>query len=146
MAGDPTATPVTTPETTSTVALDRSLLLQVPPPASFKVAVEPMQTLVVPVIPAGTGLTVNVSVVMQPVGNVYVIVAVPNATPVTTPAFTSTVAFDKSLLLHVPLAVASLSAMAALTHTLFGPVIAAGNGLTVIVALPDIISVQEEDA
>ena len=47
------------------------LLLHVPPVvASLRVVDEPRQTLVVPVIVAGNGLTVIAVVVKHPVGNV----------------------------------------------------------------------------
>ena len=46
-------------------------LLHAPPAvALLKVVVEPAQTLVVPVIAAGSGLTVTVVVTAQPVGKV----------------------------------------------------------------------------
>ena len=54
----PEATPLTVPETGRTVANVLLLLVHIPPAvASVKVEDPPTQALVVPVIPAGTGLT-----------------------------------------------------------------------------------------
>ena len=63
----PKATPVTMPEVEPIVAFVRSLLLHVPPPASLKVVVKPIQTPDEPVIEEGIGLTVATVVVKQPV-------------------------------------------------------------------------------
>lgn len=52
------------------------------------------------------------------------------------------VATEGVLLAHVPDGVASVSVMVAPGHNAVGPVMAAGDGLTVIVALPLIRSVQ----
>ena len=62
----------------------------------------PSQTAVIPVMADGKGLTVNTVVVMQPVGNVYVIVTVPDSTPVTVPVDDPTVAIAILLLDQVP--------------------------------------------
>lgn len=72
MVAVPGATPVTTPVVKSTVAVPVALLTQVPPAdASASVVVRPTHTVVVPVISAGSGLTVTTSVLKQPVvGNV----------------------------------------------------------------------------
>jgi hypothetical protein len=90
---------------------------------------------------AGSGLTVivYVAVFVQPVNmfvTVYEIVAVPEATPVTTPKSTvATPVFDE---LHVPNAVASDSVIVLPTHTDVGPVIGftAGKAFIVTEALP----------
>ena len=58
-------------------------------------------------------------------------VMLPAATPVTTPV-PEIVALEGLLLLHVPPEVASASVVVKPSHTLAVPVIAAGNGLTVI--------------
>jgi hypothetical protein len=55
----PAATPVTTPFEVPTVAIEVLLLVHVPPPASVKLVVEPVQAEVVPVIEPGNGLTVT---------------------------------------------------------------------------------------
>jgi len=99
--------------------------------ASVNVVVEDTHTFVVPLIAAGNGLTVNTDVVVQPVtGNVYIIVEVPAATPVTTPVPETTVATDDVLLVQAP-PPASLSADVAPMQADNVPVIADGNGLTV---------------
>ena len=59
----PAATPVTIPEELPTVAIEASLLVQLPtPPELLKVVVAPVHTVVVPVMPAGEPLTTNVAV------------------------------------------------------------------------------------
>jgi hypothetical protein len=69
--GVPAATPVTIPDADPTVAWAVLLLLQVPPAVrSDKVVVKPIQTLVVPVITAGIGLTVIAEVIKHPVPRV----------------------------------------------------------------------------
>ena len=66
----PTVTPVTTPPPVM-VATAGVALLQIPPPvALLKVVVELIHTLVVPVMAAGSGLTVTVAVTAHPVGSV----------------------------------------------------------------------------
>ena len=67
----PAATPVTIPVLEPMVATDDVLLLHAPNAvASFSVVDEPTQTLFVPPIVAGNGLTVSTIVLIQPVGNV----------------------------------------------------------------------------
>ena len=62
----PADTPVTTP-LLFTVAFSVSLLLHVPPAVLLaRVLVDPAHRTAVPVIPAGTGLTVSVTVLMHP--------------------------------------------------------------------------------
>ena len=66
----PAVTPVTTPPAVI-VAMAGDALLHVPPAvALLSVVVDPTHTLVVPVITAGSGLTVTVVVTAQPVGKV----------------------------------------------------------------------------
>jgi hypothetical protein len=84
----PAATPVTTPAllTVATPVLEDVhgfTAAGVPDPVS--VVVDPTQTFNVPVI-AGCALTVTVAVLLHPLLLVYVMIAVPAATPVTTPA------------------------------------------------------------
>jgi hypothetical protein len=130
----PAETPVTTP-VASIVATAGVALLHVPPAvASVRVVVDPMQTVSVPPIAAGKGLTVTVAVTRQPVGNVYDITDVPAVTPVTTPA-PVIVATAGVALLHVPPAVASVKVVVDPTQTDNVPPIDAGNGLTVTVAV-----------
>ena len=65
----PTVRPETTPDEDPMVATVGALLLHVPPPVALnKFVVNPIQTLVVPVIAGGFGLTVTDAVVAQPVG------------------------------------------------------------------------------
>jgi hypothetical protein len=72
--------------------------------------VDPVHTLVLPVIDAGIVLMVATAVLKQPVGNVYVMTAVPAVPPVTTPDDAPTDAIDELLLDQVPPAGALLSA------------------------------------
>ena len=57
----PGAMPVTMPDDDPTVAMLLLLVLHVPPPASVSVVVAPWQTVAVPVIAEGRGLTVTVT-------------------------------------------------------------------------------------
>jgi len=67
----PALTPVTMPEPEPAVATAVLLLVHTPNgEASASAVVEDTQTLVMPVIAAGNGLTVNTEVVIQPVGSV----------------------------------------------------------------------------
>ena len=66
----PDVTPVTTPVPGTTVATVVVLLLQVPPPASLNVVVDPIHTNVVPEIDDGNALTVTVATAIQPVPSV----------------------------------------------------------------------------
>lgn len=78
----PAVTPVTIPVPDPTVAIPVALLLQVPPGVrSLSVIVAPIQTWLSPVIGFGEELTFTVTVEKQPVTSVYVITAVPVATP-----------------------------------------------------------------
>src|SRR6185312_17212023 len=83
---NPDEFPVTTP-IPLTVANPGIIELQVPPGVmSLKLTVEPPQSVSLPVIGAGVGLTVNVIVAIQLVGKVYVITEVPvKPMSVTTP-------------------------------------------------------------
>jgi hypothetical protein len=95
------------------VASVPSLELQVPPPdASLNDVVKPTHTLAVPAIAPGNGLTVTTDVILQPVGSKYVIVAVPEPAAVTIPEEEPMVAIAPLLLLHIPLAVASVNDVA----------------------------------
>ena len=131
--------PPTVPELT--VAIPVLLLLHVPPVvASLNPVVPPSQTVVVPLIEDGNGLIVTVLVILQPVAAVYKIIDVPPVTPVTTPVDELTVATAVVPLLQVPPLVASLSVVVAPAHATAVPVIANGNGLTVIVLVETPIS------
>jgi hypothetical protein len=119
------------------------LLLQLPPGVrSFKLVVAPVHTLRVPVIPDGNGFMVTDALAAQPVPSVYTIVVVPAPTPVTIPEEVPTVAVPGRLLVQVPPVVASLRIVVVPGHALSVPVIAAGNGLMMIVSVPVIVLVQ----
>jgi len=133
MSAEPVDIPVTAPavpETTDTRLLAE---LQAPPPAAVNDIAEPIQTVEGPVTAPGEGLTVIVVVVEQPPDE-KVIMEVPPAvaTPVTFPE-PSTVAIDVEPLVHVP--VPSVNAVTAPGQTFVTPVIAAGVGITVTVAV-----------
>jgi hypothetical protein len=127
----PSATPVTIPVEEPTVAIDKLLLDQAPKAvASVKLVVVLTQALL-PDIGAGIGRTLTDAVTKQPVAeDVYVMLGVPELTPVTIPVAVITVANDVLLLLHVP-AEASLKVSFELTQTLPAPIIDEGTGLTV---------------
>jgi len=113
-------------------AIEVLLLLQDPPEvASLKVMVLPRHTPDALRI-ADIGLTVIVVVAIHPVGSVYVILEVPADTVVTLP-LPSIVATPVVLLAQVPPVVASERLLAAPIHIAVVPVIADGNGFTVII-------------
>lgn len=66
----PITTPVTIPVERPTVATPGALLVQVPPPGLNTVTVAPAQTAIGPVMAVGSGFTVTVMVVVQPVPSV----------------------------------------------------------------------------
>ncbi len=70
MVAVPAATPEAIPELVPMVATLVLLLIHVPPPVLESVVVEPAQTVAVPVIVDGNGLTVTTVVVIQPVDSV----------------------------------------------------------------------------
>ena len=85
---------------------------------------------------AGSGLTVTCLTVKQPVEEkVYVILAVPAASPVTTPP-ASTLAVDGLLLAQVPPVEVVDNVAVEPTHTVAVPVMEAGFGLMETVTLP----------
>jgi hypothetical protein len=117
----PAVTPDTIPEPEPTVATEVELLLQVPPDtASLNVVVDPVQTVSVPVIAAGNGVTVTM-VVTALVPIAYEIVVVPADTAVTVPL--ATVATLVALLLHTPPEVTLLSVVVPPEHNVVVPVI-----------------------
>jgi hypothetical protein len=82
----PTVTPPDkTPVVEPIIATPGLLLIQVPPPEPVSVPVLPVQRVRLPVIAPGIGFTVITRVLTQPVLMVYVIVAVPAASPIATP-------------------------------------------------------------
>jgi hypothetical protein len=133
MVAGPEDTAVTIPEEDPIAAFVTSLLLHLPPPGrSLSVVVAPAQIVVVPVIEEGSGLMVSALVAKQPVGNVYVRVVAPFATPLTMPLPEPIVATLVLLLVQVPLPDTSLKVTVDPTHTFADPVIEAGKAFTVI--------------
>ena len=125
MLAVPGVTPVTTPDVL-TVATDVLLLLHTPDGVPLvSVSGVPMHTRLLPVVAPGAGTASTVTTaVTAPEAAVYVIVAVPATTPVTTPD-ELTVATAGVLLLHVPPGVASASVVVPVTHTVNVPVMGA---------------------
>ena len=132
MIAVPGVIPVTMPVPGPIVALAGLLLLQVPPAVmSVNVIVCPVQATEEPVTGAANGgVTAILLVTVQPLSNVYDIVAEPEATPLTSPVAEPTVATAILLLVQVPPAVTSLNVVVALRHTDAAPVIAAGPEIT----------------
>jgi hypothetical protein len=130
----PAEIPFTAPVSEPTVATE-ILLLDHEPPASalLNVVVEPTQTLVVPMLDGGRGLTVTVAIAVQPELTVYVTVPVPADTPVTAPTLVTGVESVVLELLHEPPGVASVKVIVEPTQTAGVPAIAAGEALTVII-------------
>ena len=112
-----------------------------------KIVVEPTQALFVPAIAASVGnaFTLTVACALDTqlfVVTVYVIVAVPAATPVTTPVLEFTVAtavFDD---VHTPPAVALVNVVVEPAHTSVVPLIAATTGIALIVTVVFTVEVQ----
>src|SRR4051812_25036700 len=94
------------------------------------VAVFPKHSTLVPEMAAGMVLTVATLVTEQPAADVYVILTVPAATPVTAPPV-PTVAVALFALLHAPPKVASASVVLLPSQTDAVPVIAPGNATMV---------------
>ena len=102
ITADPVATPLTTPDVPSTVAIAVLLLVHEPEVGvADNVVAEVAQTVVVPEITGVTPNTVTVNVLLRPIA-LYVITAVPVATPVTIPDDEPTEATEALLLTHVP--------------------------------------------
>jgi hypothetical protein len=121
--------------TVATAALD---VVHTPPDVVLvKIVVEPIHALVVPPIAASVGnaltFTTACAFDVQPfVVTVYVIVADPAATPVTTPVelTVATAVLDE---VQTPFAVALASAVVEPAHTSVVPVIAATTGIALTV-------------
>jgi hypothetical protein len=135
--GFPAPPLLTTPLPDPTVATDDTLLLHVPPDRPLlNVVVNPAHIVVLPAIVVGNGLTVTDTDLLQPVGKMSVIVAVPpGAPPVMIAVLTPIGAITTLLLLHVPPIVLSVNAMVDPTQTDVGPIITPGNGFTVTVVV-----------
>jgi len=89
---------------------------------------------VTPVIAAGAGLIVSIAVAKQPVGKVYDITEVPAVTAMITPVVNPADELELLLDQNPPL-LASVSVADNPTHNVPAPDIAAGLGLTVIIAV-----------
>jgi len=132
----PGATAVTVPDAEPTVAILVLLLVQTPPNGLLvSVIISPTQRLetgrpVVPVITVGCGLTVTSVVTKQPPGSVYVIAVTPGEIPVTTPV-PVIVPIPGEPDVQVPPDGDPVRVMLLPTHTVEGPVIGKGIGLTV---------------
>lgn len=125
--------PVTTPVLGLTVNVAGHADDQVPPgDAVDSVIVDPEQTDVGPVIGGAADTTVTTSWAAQP-PTVYLIVVVPGVDPITIPVKAPTEATVTGVLVHTPPAVVLVSVMVAPTQTLDGPLMAEGNGFTVII-------------
>ena len=134
----PPETPVTTPVVELTVAIPADPVLQVPPVKLIpcvKVIVPPVHKLAPVIKVYGFKSPVNVLVVLQPVLRVYRITPVPYPKQVTTPEEDPTEAIPKSKVLHTPPPDASLSVVVAPIHLVMLPVMDAGIGFTVNVAV-----------
>jgi hypothetical protein len=110
-------------------------LLHVPPPLpSLSNTVAPTHSPNGPVIGEGSGFTVTIFEMLQPVtGNVAVIVVTPGLTPLTIPVENPTVATPVELLLQVT-PVEDVSVRVEPTHTADAPLMLEGSGFTVTVA------------
>jgi hypothetical protein len=127
MVNDPALTPVTIPVAAPTVANVGLLLVQVEAPDPLvSVLVLPSQTLAVPPIAAGSGLTTTGMLAKQPEAIVYIILGVPAPTPVTIPVPAPTEAIAPLLVDHVPPAIEFDNVVVDPTHTVAVPPIAAG--------------------
>jgi len=100
---------------------------------SINVTVDPGQIIAIPVTPDGSGLTVTMVVIAQPVAIVYVMIDVPSATLVTNPELLM-VATDVLPLSHVP-PPTSVSEDVEPIHTDGLPPIGDGNGFIVTLAV-----------
>ncbi len=128
----PAVAPVTTPDDELTVAVPEALLVHTPPVGDEdNVVVDPVHTESVPDIAEGVVFTVTAFVAKQPVLNVYVIVAVPAATPDTTPDVELTLAVPDALLVHTPPVGDEDNVVVDPTQTVAVPDIVPGNAFTV---------------
>ena len=99
----PASTPVISPALPAT-AVPPDPEVHVPPAsASVSDVTAPSQTLAVPDMAAGSGLTVSVKVLKHPSGNVQLISVVPADIPEMIPVTEPIVAMAVLLLLHIPL-------------------------------------------
>jgi hypothetical protein len=104
-----------------------------PEVGSVNGVVMPSHTVGAPTIGAGVGLTVKEYVAAHPEGKVYEIVVIPGDTVVTTPVAEPIVATPVAVLDHTPPVVASERVTMSPMQADAGPVIAAGDAITVTV-------------
>ena len=131
MTATPGATPETRPLEEPTEAADGLLLVHMPPAGVLVSIVEPpTHNEGLPDIGEGPVVTVTTVVAWQPVARLYVIIAVPVATPVTTPD-ADTVATEGLVLLQAPPGVALDNVSEPPTQTLPLPVMGDGPAFTV---------------
>ena len=132
----PPKTPVITPVILSILATLGVLLLHVPPMVvSVSVVVVPWHMIKVPVIGVGSALTVMIFVTKQVEEKAYVIVVVPIPTPPTIPVTAPTVPTVGVLLVQVPPGTELVKVIVEPKHTVEGPEIVAGVGVTVTMAV-----------
>lgn len=130
----PAVIPFTNPVADPTVATDVLPLIHVPPGVvDVSVVVRATHRPRLPVMLAGVALTVIDLVTAQPAPREYVIVTVPEITPLTIPDREPAVAIDVLLLVQRPPGTALVSVTVAPAQTVAGPVMADGLALTVIV-------------
>ena len=133
MVAVPAVAPVTTP-VVAPIVKSVPVVLQLPPGVpSATVIIEPSHTAVGPVITAGSGFTVMIAVVAQPVPIEYVMIEVPVVTPNTRPLLDPIVAIPVDPLIHVPPVVGSVSVPVRPIHIDVLPVIGPGEVLIEIV-------------
>jgi hypothetical protein len=121
--------PVTSPPLT--VAMPVLLLLHTPPPTpSLSKIVLPIHTAVVPPMAVGARFTVIVLLTVQLPPREYVISDVPADMPVTIPVEKPIVATPVLLLVQPPPPTPSLRVISDPAHTVAGPLMAVGDGLT----------------
>ena len=129
----PVPTPVTTPVDGLMVSMDGHAADHVPPGDAVDIVMlDPTQVDDGPTIGGAAETTVTTSCAAQP-PTVYLIVVVPGVDPVTIPLSAPTVATVTGVLVQSPPGVLLLREIVAPTHTLVGPLMADGNGFTVII-------------
>ena len=122
---------VTIPVAEPTMAMLVLPLLHTPPGvASYSVSSSDAQVGFSPMIALGAGLIVTVVLVTQPDRLVYVILATPVVTPVTTPVEPTTLAIYVCALYHLPPVLASCKVVVVPGHACVVPVIAGGSAIT----------------
>jgi hypothetical protein len=118
--------PATTPFAEPIDARVELLDVHTPPATVFPIViVDPAHTALAPDIAAGLAFTVTVTILSHPAAVVYVIIAVPGATPDITPVVPAVVATVSSDDDHVPPVIEFSSVVVLLEHKPVAPVITA---------------------